>query len=95
MMKSVTLVSSLPKLGNKSKLYKIVVLKDKLPVMFIYSIVEYTVEYIYRIIILRSDFVVIFESSQKHHEWLCSALKVAKIMWGSNMKLFPKIMQVK
>ena len=47
---SVTLVSSLPKLGSES------------------IVVEYTIEYMYKIIALRSDFctlnVVIFESGQ-------------------------------
>ena len=37
---SMTLVSSLPKLGNESRLYKIVVLKHKLLDIFIYSAVK-------------------------------------------------------
>ena len=59
-------VNSLPKLSNENRLYKIVVLKHKLLDIFIYSTV--TIEYMYKIIALRSDFctsnVVIFESSQ-------------------------------
>ena len=65
---SVALVSSLPKLGDESGLYKIVVLKHKLLGIFTYSTVEYTIEYMYIIIVLRSDFcasnVVIFKSGQ-------------------------------
>jgi len=59
-------------LGDESRLYKIVVLKYKLPDNFIYSTVEYTIEYMYKMIALRSDFhafnVVRLESGR---EWLC------------------------
>jgi len=65
--RSVMLVS-LPKLGNESRLYKIVVLKHRLLDFLIYSTVEYTIEYIYKLIALRSEFctlnLVIFKSGQ-------------------------------
>jgi len=43
---SVTLVNSL---GNETRLYKIVVLKHKLLDIFLYSTVEYTIGYMYRV----------------------------------------------
>jgi len=54
-------------LCNESRLYKIIVLKHKLLDALIYSTVEYTIEYMYKIIALRSDFcdldVVIFQNT--------------------------------
>ena len=54
-------------------MYKIIVLKYKLLDVLIYSTVEY-IEYMYKIIALRSDFcdldVVIFQNT----EWLCRTL---------------------
>jgi len=43
---SVTLVNSL---DNETRLYKIVVLKHKLLDIFLYSTVEYTIGYMYRV----------------------------------------------
>ena len=45
------MVSSLPKLGNESRLCKIIVLKISR-----YSTVKYTIEYMYKFIALRSEF---------------------------------------
>jgi len=65
---TVMLVSSLLKLGNESRLYKIIVLKHRFLDILIYSTVEYTIEYMYKFIVLRSKFctlnLVIFKSGQ-------------------------------
>ena len=79
--RSVMLVS-LPKLGNESRLYKIVVLKHRLLDFLIYSTVEYTIEYIYKLIALRSEFctlnLVIFKSGQNP----CGPRKWPKLRCG-------------
>ena len=71
--RSVTLVSSLPKLGNESRLYKIVVLKHRLVDILIYSTVEYTIKYMYKLIAFKSEFcilnLVIFKSGQNPRKW--------------------------
>ena len=50
--------------------HKIVILKHRLLDILIYSTVEYTIEYMYKFIALRSEFCtlnhVIFESGQNH-----------------------------